>query len=136
MNEKALRLTFSFDGDRIHLVRHVILEMKAPPSDWDLAYGRLKSFHPVTGFWIELRTATGAPVYRRFLSDPLRQYVEAPNGKGGWTRSSVERKAGMFSVLVPVMRNARSVTIIGPPFGVHVTSPHSRDLASYALDQI
>jgi len=117
MSEQALRLMFSFDGEHIHLEKHAILEMKAPPPDWDLTYGRPRSVRPLTGFWIELRDAAGTPVYRRYLSDPLHQYPEAPNGEGGWTRSFVDRKAGIFSVLVPVMREARLVTIIGPPFG-------------------
>src|SRR5262245_9748105 len=126
MSEEAIRLRFSFDGAHIHLIHHQILKMRAPPSDWTLTYGRPKSFRPLTGFWIALRDATGAPVYRRLLYDPLRQYPEAPNGRGGWTRTSVKRKEGVFSVLVPAMGEARSVTINGPPFGG--PTPKSRDL--------
>src|SRR5262245_28838415 len=137
MGENALRLEFSFDGERIHLVQHVILEMKAPPPDWDLTYGRPRSFRPRTGFWIELRDATGTPVYRRFLSDPLRQYPEGPDGQGGWTRTSVKRDNGDFSALVPVLREPRFVTIIVPSLrGMQVTPSRSRDLASFALNQI
>jgi hypothetical protein len=134
MSERAFRLRFSFDGKHIHLVHREILRKRAPSTDWAQAHGRSKTFRPRTGFWIELRDAAGAAVYRRLLPDPIQQYPETPDEHDGWTRTFVRSKEAIFSVLVPVMREARSVTIIGPPSLVRASSAQSRDLASFSLN--
>src|ERR1041384_3865003 len=49
-SNKAVRLTFSYDGDDVKLLSQQRTEMTVPPSDAMKRYGKYK------GFWAELRS--------------------------------------------------------------------------------
>ena len=91
----ALRLTFAYEGRKIELVDVQPVDAVAPeppPSPRGRA-----------GYWLELRGRDKRPVFRRVLSDPLGESVEAPTGDpaGTFERATVESPSGTFQVMVP-----------------------------------
>ena len=51
--QRAVRLTFTYEGDEVCLVSRQPVEMIAPPTD------RLSRYEGEQGFWIEVRSRQG-----------------------------------------------------------------------------
>src|SRR5215208_4069038 len=67
---KAMRLTFSYDGDYVKLVSQKRTEMKVPPSDPVTAFKKQK------GFWAELKNERDKTLYRHVMHNPTRNDAE------------------------------------------------------------
>jgi hypothetical protein len=94
---KAMRLTFSYDGDDVKLLSQQRTEMIVPPSDAVKNYGTHK------GFWAELRSGSNKTLYRTVMHNPTKNdaevFPESPSGE--ISREPAPKRKGVFVVLVP-----------------------------------
>jgi hypothetical protein len=105
---RALRLTFSYEGDRVELVDRREVEMTVPASS------DLERYEQRSGSWVELRATDGRPLYRRVLDRIIPTDVEiVPEAEGGpFTRALLPDRRGTFDVLVPVLDEAESLAVL------------------------
>jgi hypothetical protein len=108
---RALRLTFSYDGDKIDLVSRQSVEMIVPPSD------PVEGTRRQAGFWLEVKGDGEKTVYRRMLHDPLATSVEAFSEDPQRTmyRAPSERRSGVFSVVVPEVEEGHFLSLVSSP---------------------
>jgi len=104
---KAMRLTFSYDGDNVKLVSQKRTEMKVPPSDPVTAYGKQK------GFWAELKNERDKTLYRHVMHNPTRNDAEVfPETPGqSISREPAPKRKGLFVVVVPDTAKGEEVTL-------------------------
>ena len=72
----------------------------------------------MSGFWIELRTANGALLYRRIMTDPIRDVFEGPDLDNNGTipdRKEAVPVEKVFSLLVPRTRTGDVLVIFSSP---------------------
>lgn len=102
---RALRLTLRVRGSNVELVRQERLGMAVLPS-LPAGFGADRS-----GFWFELRSVGGQPLYRMAINDPLSDVVEVrgddPNGP--LTNVPAPRQNRIFSIVVPHAPDGTSV---------------------------
>src|SRR5262245_934678 len=67
---KAMRLTFSYDGDDVKLISQQRTEMVVPASD------PVTGFKKQKGFWAELKNDRDKTLYRRVMHNPTRNDAE------------------------------------------------------------
>jgi hypothetical protein len=94
---KALRLTFSYEGDKVKLISQQSVQMTLPPSD------SLEGYEEHKGFWAELKNDKKKTLYRRVLHNPTRNDAEvfSDDPAEGISRKMVPERTGVFSVVVP-----------------------------------
>ena len=104
---KALRLTFSYDGDDVKLVSQQPVEMIVPSSD------PVKGFEKQKGFWAELKNPDDKTLFRRVMHNPTRNDAEVfPGGADqSITREPAPKRKGVFVVVVPATDAADAVTL-------------------------
>ena len=119
---KAMRLTFSYDGDDIKLVSQQRTDMILPPSDTVKGYGSYK------GFWAEVRSGSDKTLYRTVMHNPTKNdaevFPESPDGE--ISREPAPKRKGVFVVLVPDTGKGDDVILCrsatetkGPASGLH-----------------
>jgi hypothetical protein len=103
---RALRLTFSYEGDEVRLVNQRSLEMIAPPTDELSGHEQ--------GFWVEVRDDRDETLHRLVMEDPLRRDVEvfSPDAEQSVYRVPVEKSSGLFVVVVPDLAGADHVALM------------------------
>jgi hypothetical protein len=108
---RATRLTFEFDDRDLKVVAAQSVKMTVPASD-DL-YG----FGSMSGFWFELRSEDDECLYRKVMPDPMTDQIEAPSGdpERPFTRTRAERPKGVFTLLVPELREGRQLCLCSSP---------------------
>ena len=94
---KAMRLTFSYNGDEVKLLSQERTEMTVPPSD------AVKGFAKHKGFWAELKSGTDKTLYRTVMHNPTKNDAEVfPESPGGViSREPAPKRKGVFVVVVP-----------------------------------
>ena len=104
---KAMRLTFSYDGDDVKLVSQKRTEMKVPPSDPVTAFKKQK------GFWAELKNERDKTLYRHVMHNPTRNDAEVfPETPGqSISREPAPKRKGLFVVVVPDTAKGEEVTL-------------------------
>jgi hypothetical protein len=104
---KALRLTFSYDGDEVKLISQQRTEMTVPPSDPLKGYGKHK------GFWAELKNERDKTLYRHVMHNPTRNDAEVfPETPGqSISREPAPKRKGVFVVVVPDTEKGEEVTL-------------------------
>ncbi|HET6980049.1 MAG TPA: hypothetical protein VFI24_27195 [Pyrinomonadaceae bacterium] len=119
---KAMRLTFSYDGDDVKLLSKQRTDMILPPSDVVKGYGKYK------GFWAEVRNGSDKTLYRTVMHNPTKNdaevFPESPDGD--ISREPAPKRKGVFVVLVPEIDNGEDVILCrsgsktrGPASGIH-----------------
>ncbi len=103
---RAVRLTFTYEGDEVRLANRQPVEMIAPPGD-ELS-GREQ------GFWVELRDERDEALHRFVMQDPIRRDVEvfSPGAEQPVYRVLVEKPSGYFVVVVPALAGADHVALM------------------------
>jgi hypothetical protein len=128
---KAMRLTFSYDGDKVKLLSQQRIEMLAPSSDEVKGYGQ-------KGFWAELKSDSDKTLYRTVMHNPTKNDAEVfPETPGGEiSRQPAPKRKGVFVVVVPDTDKGESVILCrsapetkGPAKGI-------RALASKPAEEI
>jgi hypothetical protein len=106
---RAVRLTFAYEGNEVHLVSQQPLEMMLPPTD------ALSGYEGEQGFWVEVRSGQEETLYRSVMQDPFRQDSEvfSPDPEQTIARVPVEKPSGAFAVLVPDLDEADHVALMG-----------------------
>jgi hypothetical protein len=131
-SNKAMRLTFSYDGDNVKLLSQQRTEMTVPSSD------AVKGFEKKKGFWAELRSGGDKTLYRSVMHNPIKNDAEVfPESPGeGISRQPAPKRKGVFVVVVPdtdkgdeVILRRSSPATKGPTRGI-------RALASKPADEI
>jgi hypothetical protein len=107
---KAVRLTFSYEGDKVKLLSQQAVEMTVPPSD-ALGYGGQR------GFWAELKSEKDKTLYRHVMHNPTRNDAEvfSPNPAEGISREPAPKRQGVFTVVVPDTGKGHSVRLCRSP---------------------
>jgi len=110
---QAIRLTFAYHGDKIELKDAFRITMFVPASD------PLDAQPPSSGFWLELRASDERTLFRRLMHDPIGHDREIfPEQPGGEIfRRPVARPEGVFSVVVPEIKDAETLTLHGSTAG-------------------
>ena len=105
---RAVRLTFTYEGEEVRLVSRQPVEMIVPPTD------KLSGYEGEQGFWVEVRTSQDETLHRRVMEDPLRQDVEvfSPDPEQSVSRRPVEKPSGSFSMVVPDFDEADHVALM------------------------
>ena len=101
---KALRLIFSYEGDKVKLVSKKAVRMTIPPSD------SLEDYEEHKGFWAELKNAKKKTLYRHVLHNPTKNDAEIFSEEG-ITRVPAPNRTGTFVVLVPDTAKGHEVTL-------------------------
>jgi hypothetical protein len=126
---RSLRLRFALVGSQLHLLRRAAVAMRSLPSQPLPDTSDRETQRGFTGWWIELRDARDRVLYRRVLHDPLGTSVEVRVGDR-WQRTQVPPR-GTFSVTVPLLADAATFALVGPPSDdLH---GRSRELGSFDL---
>jgi hypothetical protein len=104
---KAVRLTFSYDGDKIKLVSQQTVEMMVPPSD------PIKGFSKQKGFWAEVKNEQNKTLFRRVMHNPTRNDAEVFSGgpDQNISRAPAPKRKGVFVVVVPDTEKGNEVTL-------------------------
>jgi hypothetical protein len=108
---KAVRLTFSYEGDQVKLISQLPVEMKAPPSDPVKGYARHK------GFWAELKNEEDRTLYRQVMHNPTRNDAEvfSDDPEEGISREPAPKRKGVFVVVVPDSDQGQEVILCRSP---------------------
>ena len=108
---RALRLTFSYEGNNVRLVSRQSVEMKIAPSD------RTDEYEGHSGFWFELKDANNRTLYRRVMSNPIKTHLEAPSGdpQRPFTHVKADKLKGTFVILAPALEGAATLLIFASP---------------------
>ena len=130
-HKKAVRLTFSYEGDKVELISQQPVEMTVPPSD------PVEGHEEHKGFWAELKDKQDATLYRRVLHNPTRNDAEvfSPDPDEGISRQAAPDRTGVFVVVVPDTAEGHAVTLSSsaPPKG---TAKGIRSLANQPASEI
>lgn len=104
---KAVRLTFSYQGDQVKLVSQQPVEMTVPPSD------PLKGYEEHKGFWAELKSDQDKTLFRRVLHNPTRNDAEvfSDDPEQSISRAPAPKRKGVFVVVVPHTETGHEVTL-------------------------
>src|SRR3954468_9442737 len=106
---RAIRLTFSYVGSRIELISAEQLTKLVPPSD------PIRQVSERSGFWFELRGRDEEPIYRQVMRHPIQidheVFPEDPAGE--IVREPVKDPKGVFSIVIPEISEARTVSLVG-----------------------
>jgi hypothetical protein len=104
---KAVRLIFSYEGDKVKLVSQKPVRMTIPPSD------SLEDYEEHKGFWAELKNEKKKTLYRRVVHNPIKTDVEIfpDSPEQGITRVPSPKRSGTFTVLVPDTVKGHEVTL-------------------------
>jgi hypothetical protein len=131
---KALRLTFEYEGSSVKLVSTQRVDMILPPSH------PLETKEEQSGFWFTLSDAQGKPVYRRAMSNPIRydrEVFSSDPAHPSIQRVPVEKPKGTFVMLVPDVSNARTVQLFSHPLepAAAARGLPARELAKFTITQ-
>lgn len=104
---RAMRLTFSYQGDQVKLVSQQSVEMTVPPSD------PLKGYEEHKGFWAELKSDQDKTLFRRVLHNPTRNDAEvfSDDPEQSISRAPAPKRKGVFVVVVPHTETGNEVTL-------------------------
>ena len=110
--ESAVRLTFSYEGNRIDLVSKQKIQKRLPGHiSPDIQKGQ------TPGFWLELSNDNRRLLYRQIIDNPIRIDTEvfSENPNESITRHELADIKGAFSLLIPDIPNARNLDLFGSP---------------------
>jgi hypothetical protein len=111
-NPRAVRLTFSRDGNDVTLLSQQTVEMTVAPSDTTENIANHK------GFWYELRDAQQKLLYRRVMHLPVAESKEVfgpPGLDHSISRVPISQPKGTFSVVVPDVDRGHTVVLMSSP---------------------
>jgi hypothetical protein len=142
---KALRLTFSYEGDKIALVDRQVVDRPTQPSaplleprpreSGKAPAGADEERRPrgQSGFWVELHSRQGRAVYRLVMANPIAFRAEVPDEGGGFTNVTLDNPRGQFFVLVPNLDEAESVVLYSSPLKPEAALAPAEPVARFPL---
>lgn len=127
----AMKLIFSYEGDKIRLVDRQVIDKPTQPSAPILKQG--KDQQAQSGFWVELHGSRDKPLYRLVMSNPIRFHAEVPDGEGGFTNIPQSKPSGVFFVVVPNLPETERVVIFSSPLGPEAKPGPAEPIARFSL---
>lgn len=106
------RLVVRFQANTLSIAQKVALKKRLPPPDV------LPQGPAISGFWYELRSASGAVRYRRIMQNPLILSFEGPDlatQSPAPVRTEAIATERVFSVLVPQAQQGDVLVFFGTP---------------------
>jgi hypothetical protein len=131
-SNKAMRLTFSYEGNSVKLLSQQRVEMIVPASDAVKGYGTHK------GFWAELRSGRDKTLYRTVMHNPTKNDAEVFPGtpNEGITREPAPKRKGVFVVVVPDTDEGEQVILCRSKPATKGPTRGMRALASTPAEEI
>ena len=128
---QTLRITFAHRDGQISLEGVERVAMIPPASIGDPPQ------RGQTGYWLEVRDASGRVLHHRALHDPVRRDVEAfsPDAGPSISRVPLREPAGRFTVLVPDLPDAQTFALNGPAHPDRPDEP-AQELLRIAVDAL
>lgn len=127
---KALRLTFTYEGTSLHLDKIQRLEKQVRPTAPLRRKGKEQA---ESGFWVELQTRNGQPLYRQVLSNPVRLHAEVPDDAGGFTNLLLRQPRGVFFAIVPELDEASQVVVYSSELAPDAKPGPARPIGTFPL---
>jgi hypothetical protein len=127
---KALRLTFEYEGPTVKLVSAQSVDMILPLSH------PLDTQQEQAGFWFTLTDADGKPVYRRVMHNPIgydREVFSNDPVQPSIQRVPIPKPKGTFVLLVPDLPDARTVQLFSHPLEPAAHGQPARELARFTI---
>ena len=114
--DRAVRLTFSYEGDKVELVGQQRVNMIPPPSDPVKTEAGFMA-EPESGFWYEVKDANGGTIYRRVIHSPIEYNREVFTNEPEKTiqRVTIDEPQGVFTVVIPDIEEADAVSLHSSP---------------------
>jgi hypothetical protein len=111
-SNQAVRITLSYRGKELRLVSRKVLSMRIPRSE------PLEIPEKQAGFWFQVEDANGHLLYRRVMYNPIQFDTETPSDdpERPLKRVPISEPRGTFFLLVPFLREARTVRIFSSAF--------------------
>ena len=131
---RAMRLSFAYEGSEVRLVEQQNLQKVTQPSDpIDTRQYRERS-----GFWVEIQDGQGQPLYRRIMDDHFEPSIEVRSQDPEYPleRIPIDRPRGTFSVIVPAFPDADAVVLFGSPIDsrdARAAMQPAREIARFGL---
>ena len=134
---RAVRLTFTYEGVGVLSVSRQTLDLRALPSD-PIPDAQTKERQ--SGFWFEVHNRAGQTIYRRVVQNPMGLAVEVHNDvpDGSYSAKSsrwqpINERRGTFSVVVPYVEPGTSVHLFSSPLGPEMRPEPAREMASFPI---
>jgi len=131
-SNKAMRLTFSYDGNDVKLLSQKRVDMIVPSSDAVKGYGTHK------GFWAELRSGRDKTLYRTVMHNPTKNDAEVFPGtpNESISREPAPKRKGVFVVVVPDTDEGEQVILCRSKPATKGPTKGIRALASTPAEEI
>jgi hypothetical protein len=110
VSRKTLRLTVRTSESGFELLSVERLEMITPPQPGDRPQAGKHG-----GWWLELRDGKGRVLAHRIVDASLLDSVEVHSPEGRIERRFGALRTGVFEVLLPELKEARSAVLVGSP---------------------
>lgn len=126
---RAIRVTLSYQGQDLRLVSRRMLHMRTLPSD------PLDVSQKQVGFWFQVEDANGRLLYRRTMHNPIRFDTETPSddSERPLKRVPLGEPAGTFFLLVPFLREAKTVRVFSSPFEPGKDTDPAREIMHFNI---
>ncbi len=126
---RALRLFFSYRGPEIVLESSEEVDMTPPPAD------SVERSERTSGFWYELRDASGKALFRRITQNPIRASAEVltDDRERPIAREEVSELVGHFVLIAPNEPDAATVALVGSAPGVDSLAAPAQEIAQFDL---
>jgi hypothetical protein len=127
---RAIRLTFSYEGGRIELKSRKALITRTPPSASFTVHER------ESGFWFQVQDANGNLIYRKVMDDPIKFDIETISDQDPerpFTRIPVSKPQGIFFILVPLFHEAQTIHIFSSPFEPERRNEPAKKIMTFGL---
>jgi hypothetical protein len=129
----TLRVTFTYEGDRVQVANVQRIDMIAPPAV------TAPPEPDQTGFWFEVRDSKGQLLHHQVLHNPIRTDVEVFSDEPGRSMYRVPSKQvkGEFTLLVPDLPQANLLVLHGPaPMTRAELAARSGEIVRYSFDEL
>lgn len=128
-SNQAVRVTLSYQGKELRLVSRKVLSMRTPPS------APLEIPEKQAGFWFQVEDANGHLLYRRVMHNPIQFDTETPSDdpERPLKRVPLSEPRGTFFLLVPFLREARTVRIFSSPFELEKATESAGEIMRFNI---
>ncbi len=125
----AIRLTFSYQGESVQLIKERSLDMIVPPSH-DLEHQKEAS-----GFWVEVLDNKRNTIYRRVSENPIKRYAEVRSNDPDRPLSMerIKDPKGIFTILIPEIKEAQDVALFSSAFSPEKKLSPAVEIARFEL---
>ena len=123
----AWRLTFTVEDGKVRAVGKQRVATIPPPDDSDLLTD------DSAGYWIEVRDADGATLYRQVIANPLGDQLEVFSPSEPLRHIDTPSTRNVIQVLVPDYPTGHEVIVHGRPATSEVHERSPRQLAKTLL---